>query len=575
MRAAERGPSPPRRRNALCSAWRLDHWSFPPLKPLCVTTLTPVTKFGRIVVFATSLLLAVGLSATTAAPASATVTTLCKGYSACAKAGMSASGYAGASKTMYWRMYSGHNCTNYAAYRMIQSGFSKSRPWSGSGNATNWGSAMKGITNGSPAVGAVAWWKAHVSPAGSSGHVAYVERVVSANEIIVSQDSWGGDFSWARVTRASKGWPSGFVHFNDVRQRNTTAPAITGTAKVGSVLNASTGAWTPSGATFRYQWRQNGVNIAGATGRSLTLARAQQDKKIAVQVTATHLGYPTASALSARTTAVQPGVITNTEVPKVTGDSRVDATLSASPGAWTPNPDSVRYQWRADGEPLAGATASTLTMGPAFASKTISVTVTAAKNGYAAVSKTSATTAPVKPGTLKLAARPSLSGKAVLGRTLTLRQPRTPPQSTVAVQWVRDGVRVPGATGRRYRVTSADLGSKVAARFRVTRPGYTTLMTRTTWTQRVRTTPVLRVTTQPGTGRLVLSATVRARGVKAVAGVLKVRSRGKLLTTTRVRNGAAKATLTKLPRGTHGYRFRFLTTNTVTEGVVERRIHIS
>ncbi len=487
---------------------------------------------------------------------------------------MSASGYAGASRTMYWRMYSGHNCTNYAAYRMIQSGYSSTRPWSGSGNATNWGSAMKSITNGTPAVGAVAWWKAHVSPAGSAGHVAYVERVVSANEIIVSQDSWGGDFSWARVTRTSKGWPSGFVHFNDVRQSNTSAPKITGTAKVGSTLTTSTGAWTPSGATFKYQWRQNGVNIAGATGPSLTLARAQQDKQIAVQVTATHLGYPTASALAARTTAVQPGVITNTEAPKVTGDSRVDATLSASPGAWTPTPDSVQYQWRADGEPLAGATDSTLTMGPAFANKTISVKVTAVKNGYDAVSATSATTAPVAPGTLKLAARPTLSGKSGLGRTLTMRQPRTPPQSTVTVQWVRDGVAVPGKTGRRYRLTAADLGSRVAARLRVNRPGYTPLTTRTTWTQRIRSTPVVRVTSQPGTGRLVLSATVRAQGVRAVAGQLNVRSRGKLLTTMRVRNGAAKATLTKLPRGTHAYRFRFLTTDTVSGANLARRIHI-
>ena len=91
------------------------------------------------------------------APASATVTTLCKGYSACSKAGMTASGYAGASGTMWWRMYTGHNCTNYAAYRMVRSGLPNVRPWSGNGNATYWGAKMSGITNKTPAVGAVAW----------------------------------------------------------------------------------------------------------------------------------------------------------------------------------------------------------------------------------------------------------------------------------------------------------------------------------------------------------------------------------------------------------------------------------
>ena len=84
---------------------------------------------------------------------------------------------------MWWRMYSGHNCTNYAAYRMVHSGLPNTRPWTGSGNATNWGSAMSRITNSTPAVGSVAWWRAGVRPAGRSGHVAYVERVVSANEI--------------------------------------------------------------------------------------------------------------------------------------------------------------------------------------------------------------------------------------------------------------------------------------------------------------------------------------------------------------------------------------------------------
>ena len=125
------------------------------------------------------------------APAQAAVSTLCDGYKACAQAGMSHAGYAQASGTMYWRMYSGHNCTNYVAYRMIQSGMSTARPWDGGGNATYWGSHMSSITDQTPAVGSVAWWKAGVYPAGSAGHVAYVEQVVSPEEIIVSQDSWG------------------------------------------------------------------------------------------------------------------------------------------------------------------------------------------------------------------------------------------------------------------------------------------------------------------------------------------------------------------------------------------------
>ena len=98
------------------------------------------------------------------------------------------------------------------------------RPWDGGGNATYWGSYMTNITDDTPTVGSVAWWRAGVYPAGSAGHVAYVEKVISPTEIIVSQDSWGGDFSWARITKSGSGWPSGFVHFNDVKLTNTARP---------------------------------------------------------------------------------------------------------------------------------------------------------------------------------------------------------------------------------------------------------------------------------------------------------------------------------------------------------------
>ena len=43
---------------------------------------------------------------------------LCIGYKACLQAGMSSAGYALSNDSMYWRMYAGHNCTNYAAYRL-------------------------------------------------------------------------------------------------------------------------------------------------------------------------------------------------------------------------------------------------------------------------------------------------------------------------------------------------------------------------------------------------------------------------------------------------------------------------
>ena len=313
---------------------------------------------------------------------------------------MSSSGYARASGTMWWRMYSGHNCTNYAAYRMVRAGVPNTRPWSGSGSAANWGTAMASITDRAPAVGAVAWWKAGAPSAGSSGHVAYVERVVSGEEIIVSQDSWGGDFSWARVTRTSTGWPSGFIHFADVPLVNTVRPVIDGRARVGSRLTASTGTWRPSGVSTAYQWRAGGVNIAGATGPTLRLTPARLGRRIRVRVAAAALGYPTTTVGSERTTAVRPGVISNTAAPTVTGEARVDSTLTVTPGSWDPVPGSVSYQWLADGKPLEGEREESLKVDSAQGGSSLSATVTAHRPGYASASVTSASTSQVSRGTL-------------------------------------------------------------------------------------------------------------------------------------------------------------------------------
>ena len=52
----------------------------------------------------------------------ATSTYLCTGYAGCQAAGYGHAGYRQASSTAYWRMFTGHNCTNYVAYRLIQSG---------------------------------------------------------------------------------------------------------------------------------------------------------------------------------------------------------------------------------------------------------------------------------------------------------------------------------------------------------------------------------------------------------------------------------------------------------------------
>ena len=155
---------------------------------------------------------------------------VCKGFSQCAANGYSSFGYGPDNyRKMWWRMYAGHNCTNYVSYRMIQRGLPTTRPWSGSGDARNWGVVFASKVDQTPLIGSIAWW--------SSNHVAIVQRIIDENTIVISEDHYGGDFDWRKIQRSGGGWPTGFIHLADEQLTTTAAPRIRISPKVG-VLTA-------------------------------------------------------------------------------------------------------------------------------------------------------------------------------------------------------------------------------------------------------------------------------------------------------------------------------------------------
>jgi surface antigen len=221
--------------------------------------------------------------------AGATSSLLCQGFTGCANAGYSNFGYGPKNYTrMWWLMYSGHNCTNYMAYRMIRSGLPVNRPWSSSGDARYWGVVFKSKTNQTPLVGSVAWW--------SSNHVAYVQQIIDANTIVISEDHYGGDFDWRRIVRSGGGWPTGFIHLADETVTPTAPPTVIGTPQVDAPLSVKPGTWNRTGATYTYQWLANGTAITGATATSYTPTPAEVGDAISVKVTAAKTGYRAGSS---------------------------------------------------------------------------------------------------------------------------------------------------------------------------------------------------------------------------------------------------------------------------------------
>lgn len=130
------------------------------------------------------------------------------------------SGYAAVMDKMHWRMYAGHNCTNYAAYRMQRLGVPEPRILMG--NARDWHTNAKKLgytVNSTPAVGAIGQWSKAAS------HVAYVEEV-GPGYLVLSEDSYTSKvYRRYRVNTGASWYPERFIHFAKTPVAPTPAPA--------------------------------------------------------------------------------------------------------------------------------------------------------------------------------------------------------------------------------------------------------------------------------------------------------------------------------------------------------------
>jgi subtilisin family serine protease len=118
---------------------------------------------------------------------------------------------------------------------------------------------------------------------------------------------------------------------------NTAPPTISGTPAVGQTLTASPGTWSVDGLTFAYQWQKAGADIVGATGATYQVADDDQGASIAVVVTASKDGLPSASATSAAVVVKYVSTVKVTLNRSVAFSwQHVKATVKVSSGASTP-----------------------------------------------------------------------------------------------------------------------------------------------------------------------------------------------------------------------------------------------
>lgn len=259
---------------------------------------------------------------------------------------------------------------------------------------------------------------------------------------------------------------------------NTALPVITGTAKEGQALSASTGTWTGSSPiTYTYQWQNCSTSctaISGATLSTYRLAGSDVGRTVKVVVTATN-SAGNASATSAATSSITAGPPVNTVLPTVSGTAADGQTLTTTNGTWA-GTATITYtrQWKrcnstgASCVAISGATGTSYTLTSADAGSTIRATWTAT-NSTGSASADSAQTAVVTSSPPVNTAAPAITGTAKDGQTLTSTNGTWTGTATITYtrQWKRcdaagsNCINISGATATTYAVTGSDVGSTI------------------------------------------------------------------------------------------------------------------
>jgi Bacterial Ig-like domain (group 3) len=257
---------------------------------------------------------------------------------------------------------------------------------------------------------------------------------------------------------------------------NSVLPTIAGTAQEGNVLTLTRGQWSNS-PTITDQWEDcKGATctpISGQTGATYVVTAGDVGHTITVLESATNTGGTV--SVSSRPTVQIVAPPTEISAPSISGTLQQGSVLTENHGTWTGSPSSYRYQWErcinSRCSAIAGATSPSFTLTAGDVGATILVAETAINAGGPSAAASSARTGVVTTpaGIVPVPAStspPTVSGLPQQGQTLLEAHGTwSGNPSSYAYQWESCGssgcAAIPGATGRAYTPTAADVGQTI------------------------------------------------------------------------------------------------------------------
>jgi len=261
----------------------------------------------------------------------------------------------------------------------------------------------------------------------------------------------------------------------------TPVPTVAGTPKVGVVLTALVGTWDVD-TEFTFEWFADGALIEEADGSEFTPTAAELGKRITVAVTGTKSAHASVTTTSVATLAVAAGTLTSAPAPTFAESFRVGKVVTPATDGWDDETE-LSYQWKRSGKAISGATSAEYTITVADYKKTLTVTVTGTKAGYAAVNKTS-TSKLVYAGYQTLQPKPIITGSAKVGKTLKATATFDAKVSK-SYTWYANGKKISG-TKSSLKLTKSLKGKAISVKITAKKTGYITVTTTSARTSKVR-----------------------------------------------------------------------------------------
>jgi hypothetical protein len=354
--------------------------------------------------------------------------------------------------------------------------------------------------------------------------------------------------------------------------QQATAPTIAGQERVGSTLTASGATFSPAADSVSYQWFRDGTPVA--IGSTYTLTHDDRAKVISVVATGRKAGFADGTTTPRSTGRIQNAPFVITGEAALEGTPAVGSTLSLRLPTISPTPTAVTYYWYRDDSPIEGASGREYRLTPDDAGAVISVNAWIEASAYESTWIPTIWSTPVVPSALGVAQAPAITGTPRIGYTLQAVPPVFNPAATsLAYQWLRDGVPIPGATAHVYSPGVGDVGRAISVRVTGARQQYAGAATVSAATVRVAKIAASASASVKARGkkRVRVTVTVRTPGI-ATTGTVTVKRGSKVVARgKRLKNGRVTINLSRQKKGRTRYTVVYSGSNTAEPRTVRTK----